>query len=183
MKVIIVVFLVILLTIFVVKCSADIKYGCKGTESYLPGSLKEITYDPMKSYGFPYYFQNLPPSLNLENRYHSCVGELCGGDYQNAECLERCYILSMKNSTTDKADLICFDKKRDLADYLDCLDGVYHNYKNLDRSVGIGMCKCLDGTTSYVDTKLGCVCHPKLYPQSVRYPQDRFGNLKPYAIY
>jgi hypothetical protein len=108
---------------------------------------------------------------------------MCDGDYQNAECLERCYILGMKNGTSDKADLICFDKKDNLANYLDCLDGVYHNYKDLDRSIGLGMCKCPDGTVSYINSNLDCECHPKRFPENVRYPQDKFGNLKPWAIY
>lgn len=139
-------------------------------------------YEPEKTYGFPYYFQNLPPSLDLENRYHTCIVDNCGADYNNAECLQRCYILSMKNGTTDKADLICFDKKDNAADYLDCMDGVYHNYKNLDRSMGVSTCKCPNGSTSYMSSEGVCVCH-ETKPLNVRFPTDKHGHIKPYSIY
>lgn len=140
-------------------------------------------FTPSDTYGYPYYFQNLPPTLALEDRYHICAIKECGGDYENVECLQRCYVLSMKNGTSDRADLICHNEKHDLAKYVDCMDGVYSNYKNLDRSTGITSCPCPDGTTSYIGKGGGCVCRGENYPLKVRLPTDESGELKPFSVY
>lgn len=133
-------------------------------------------YLPLKS---PYYYQNLPPSLTVENNYHGCVLTECKGDYDNYECRQKCYIKTMKNGTLDKADLICHNILQEKGEdaYYQCLDSVYGNYLWMDRNTGVGSCKCPDGTTSYRDTySKECVCRDKHYPLNVRTPTNESGE-------
>lgn len=88
------------------------------------------------------YFQGLPPTLDMENTYHTLIHDDCAGDYSNLECRQKAYIKTVKGGTTDKADLICLKYKGDEDTYYKCLDGVYGNYIWMDRFTGASPCLC-----------------------------------------
>jgi len=88
------------------------------------------------------YFQNLPPTLDMENTYHTLIHDDCNGDYSNLECRQKAYIKTVKGNSTDKADLICDQYRNDEDRYYKCLDGVYGNYIWMDRFTGVSPCRC-----------------------------------------
>lgn len=92
------------------------------------------------------YFQGLPPTLDIENTYHTLIRDDCNGDYSNLECRQKAYIKTVKGGTTDKADLICLKYKNDEDTYYKCLDGVYGNYIWMDRFTGASPCVCNSAT-------------------------------------
>ncbi len=109
------------------------------------------------------YFQGMPPSLKVENDYHSLMLDECKGDYGNFECRQKSYLKAMKAGTTDKADLICSAYADNEDRYYQCLDGVYGNYQWADRYVGVdGPCLCENGATGSLtgDTlgNISCFC-------------------------
>jgi hypothetical protein len=149
------------------------------------------------------YFQGMPPSLKVENDYHSQMlapKEIggCEGDYGNFECAQKSYLKAMKAGTTDKADLICHNYNPDAGgdedSFYKCLDSVYGNNRWMDRSVGTDSCMCQndDGTTevgtltdfgtstttssSTGGAGVGCFC-PKARPLHDRRPVDINHNL------
>lgn len=153
-----------------------------GTFSSKDSYIHPGMYQPSNTFGYPYYYQNLPPSLHVENNYHRCVIGECQGDYENYECRQKCYLKTMKDGTFDRADLICYNEglKGDDA-YYQCLDSVYGNYIWMDRNTGVGSCKCPNGTTSYRDQHTQeCICrdHP---PLKYRTPMNEFGETLPYG--
>ena len=74
------------------------------------------------------YFEGDSPSLEVENDYHRAVGALCGGKYEDKECLQKCYYLAMKKGTTDIKDRICESRASNFDEYMRCLDDVYTDY-------------------------------------------------------
>jgi len=88
------------------------------------------------------YFQGLPPTLDMENTYHTLIHDDCNGDYANLECRQKAYIKTVKGGSVDKADLICLKYKKDEDAYYKCLDGVYGNYIWMDRFTGAQPCVC-----------------------------------------
>lgn len=82
------------------------------------------------------YFQNMPPSLRVENDYHGCMVHECKGNYFDYPCKQKCYLKAMKNGTTDRADLLCYNHRHSQEDYYSCLDAVYGRYMYEDRSIG-----------------------------------------------
>lgn len=119
------------------------------------------------------YFQGMPPSLKVENDYHSLMLNECDGDYGNFECRQKSYLKAMKAGSTDKADLICGRKRGNEDEYYACLDAVYGNYLWMDRQVGTDSCKCF-GDPSYTGTIMtdgSCFC-PSRRPLNDRRPVD-----------
>ena len=103
------------------------------------------------------WFQGMPPSLRVENDYHSCILEH-GGDYGNYELRQKCYIKTLKNGTYDKADLMCWRHRHDENDYYKCLDSIYANLLWLDRFSGIKPCLCPDGSEGSSTSDDECFC-------------------------
>jgi hypothetical protein len=130
----------------------------------------------------PYWFQNLRPTLNIEQAYHKAVQEDCTGDYGNLECLQKAYIKAIKGDTTDKADLMCSRFKHDENKYYDCLDGIYGDRKWMSRFTGTQPCHCDNG--EFPDQGQGassahpakCYC-PEKRPLSERWGLDQYGNV------
>jgi len=153
------------------------------------GGKSKYQYLPTEQVGYPYYYQNLPPSLHVENNYHTCMLTDCNADYENYECRQKCYIKTMKDGTMDKADLICYKYRDSEEAYYECLDSVYGNYIWLDRNTGPDSCPCPPGPdggsrTGYYDpVTLRCICRDKHAPLYNREPRNRFGEAEPYAIY
>lgn len=120
------------------------------------------------SFKQPLYFEGMPPSLKVENTYHNQMlapveNGGCDGDYTNIECRQKAYIKTMKDGTTDKADLICYRHRDNEDEYYACLDAVYGNYLWMDRGLGTDSCKCF-GPPSYSGTKMhdgSCFCPSK----------------------
>ena len=175
---------VVVLILVVLKMSKS--KGMEGLE-YIPASATvpvAIGPDPNVSYksGFlPYshqgpWFQNLGPSIPMENNYHSCISQDCNGDYGNYGCRQRCYIKTLKNGTTDKTDLICWAHRDDEEKYYDCLDSVYANYIWSDRFTGTQPCLCPDGSQGASTSEGGCHCPPKR-PLHDRRPLDNNNEI------
>lgn len=141
-------------------------------------SIAKIGPDPNVSYksGFlpskqGLFFQNLGPSLPVENRYHACISEDCGGDYGEYSCRQKCYLKTLKNGTLDKADLMCWTKKDNEDEYYKCLDGIYGNYIWADRFCGAAPCLCPGGGQGASTDDGRCHCPPKR-PLNDRRPLD-----------
>lgn len=130
------------------------------------------------------YFQGMPPSLEVENAYHSLMEQECQGDYSNIECRQKSYIKAMKNGTTDKADLICSKYSNDEDRYYACLDSVYGNYMWMDRYVGTDSCACFrdPGKTGIVLEDGSCLC-PSERPLNDRRPTDSSGSIVNRVMY
>lgn len=130
----------------------------------------------------PYWFQNLLPTLDIEQAYHAHVQEDCGGDYSKLRCLQKAYLKAIKGDTTDKADLMCSRFKNDEDKYYDCLDGIYGDRRWMDRYTGTEPCHCSNG--EFPDQGQGassadpekCYC-PDMRPQSERWGLDQYGNV------
>lgn len=128
------------------------------------------------------YFQNLGPSVVMENNYHANVHNDCGGNYADLKCRQKAYIKAVKNGTTDKADLMCWRFRDDEDQYYQCLDGIYGNYIWMDRFTGAQPCLCTgEGTwpgqgqgASSADGS--CYC-PKPRPMSQRWGLDQNGEI------
>jgi hypothetical protein len=126
---------------------------------YLPARIPQVEH----------HWQNEPPGLPLENRYHHCVLNECGADYDNYECMQRCYIKAAKNGTEDHADLVCRDRANTENEYYQCLDAVYGNYKYMDRGLGtMGPAACPAGESGYLLEDGSSLCHPKYAPLNDR---------------
>jgi len=117
------------------------------------------------------WFENLGPSLPVENRYHACVSEDCKGDYGDYNCLARCYVKTLKNGTLDKADLMCWQYRDDETAYYTCLDGIYGQYLWNDRFTGTQPCLCPGGSQGASTSDGRCHCPPKR-PLNDRRPLD-----------
>lgn len=123
-----------------------------------------------------YYYQNMPPSLRVENQYHECAINECGGVYNDYECLQKCYIKTMKDGTNDILDRVCEQYKDDEGKYYSCLDANYANYIWMDRETGIGSCLCPDGSVGpFMSDGVTCSCIPKI-PLSDRRMRDAEGR-------
>lgn len=122
------------------------------------------------------YFQGLKPSIPVENRYHANIHSMCGGDYGNYKCRQAAYLKALKNGTTDKADLICQQHQGDEQKYYECLDGVYGDYKWMDRFVGTDPCLCPGRKTGATAIDGSCHCGLER-PQHDRRPLDEFNNV------
>src|SRR5437868_7754889 len=120
---------------------------------------RELNYKPgfLPSHQGP-WFQNLPPSLRVENAYHSCIQEN-GGDYGDYELRQKCYIKTLKDGTHDKADLMCWRYRHDENLYYRCLDSVYGGGNNwMDRGTSTGFCWCEDGAKGVLKADGSCFC-------------------------
>ncbi len=147
----------------------------------------ELGYKPgfLPAYQGP-YFQGMPPSVQVENAYHSGVLDPspsgCSGDYGNFECLQKQYYKAVKGGATDKADLICYSKRHNENEYYQCLDGVYGNYVWGDRPTGTDSCVCWDAETqsNYTGTVTSsegdCFC-PGPRPMHDRRPVDQNDDI------
>jgi hypothetical protein len=134
----------------------------RGKQNFASFDPEPLTYKPgfLPSHQGP-HFEGMPPSLKVENDYHSLmIGPDtqggCNGDYGNFECRQKSYIKAMKAGTTDKADLICYrhhpSRGGDENQYYACLDAVYGNYQWMDRFVGVGSCSCVGPEGQYTGT-------------------------------
>lgn len=133
--------------------------------SSLPAA--ELNYKPgfLPSHQGP-WFQNLPPSLRVENNYHSCIQEN-GGDYGNYELRQKCYIKTLKDGTYDKADLMCWQHKDNEEEYYKCLDFIYGGGNSwMDRGSS-SFCLCPDGTPGAGAADGSCFC-PSYRPMNDR---------------
>jgi hypothetical protein len=129
---------------------------------------EELHYKPgfLPSHQGP-WFQNLPPSLRVENNYHSCIQEN-GGDYGNYELRQKCYVKTLKDGTYDKADLMCWRHKDNEDDYYACLDFIYAGGNNwMDRGTSSGFCVCEDGSKGILEADGTCFC-PRYRPMHDR---------------
>lgn len=106
------------------------------------------------------YFQNLPPSLNMERQYHDYIKQDCEGNYGNYECRQKAYIKTLKGGTTDKTDLMCWAYKDNEDAYYACLDGIYGNRIWMDRFTGASPCHCADGSQGASSADGTCFCPP-----------------------
>lgn len=170
---------VLSITFFIVlwKRKKDEKFVSIATEEGL-----KMNYKPgfLPSHQGP-YFQGMPPSLKVENDYHTNMLNNCQGDYGNFECRQKSYLKAMKAGTTDRADLICYKYRHNEDDYYRCLDGVYGNYLWSDRYVGTDRaCDCPDGMNGTLTTdelgNLDCFC-PDPRPLHDREPVDHNNEL------
>ena len=118
------------------------------------------------------YFEGMPPSLHVENRYHNNMQEYCCGNYENYKCRQKSYLMAMKDGTTDKADLMCHRFRHDEDKYYECLDGIYGNYLWMDRFTGVQPCRCPDGSQG-ASGEYGCFC-PAPRALEDRRPTDAF---------
>jgi hypothetical protein len=139
-------------------------------QNFIPATYKDYKSGFLPSHQGP-YFQNMPPSLKVENTYHQYIANECGGDYGNYECRQKAYLKTMKDGTFDKADLICQRYKNDEDAYYGCLDGVYGNYLWMDRDVGTEACACPGGRTGVYRANGECFC-PSERPLHDRRPVD-----------
>ena len=126
------------------------------------------------------YFEGMPPSLAVENRYHELIQQDCGGNYNDYKCRQRVYYKAMKDGTYDKADLICWSKRDDADAYYDCLDGIYGNFlgPTMDRFPGPGNnCIGANGIKG-ASGQPGDYCFsPVQRPMEDRRPMDGMGNV------
>jgi hypothetical protein len=118
------------------------------------------------------WFQGMPPSLRVENDYHSCILEN-GGDYGNYELRQKCYTKTLKNGTFDKADLMCWRHRHNEDDYYKCLDSIYGNLLWVDRFAGLKPCICPDGRQGASTSEDECFC-PEYRPLHDRREFNQF---------
>jgi len=133
---------------------------------------EELHYKPgfLPSHQGP-WFQNLPPSLRVENNYHSCI-QAEGGDYGNYELRQKCYVKTLKDGTYDKADLMCWNHRNNEENYFRCLDFIYSGGNSwMDRGSS-SFCLCPDGITPGAGKADGsCFC-PSQRPMNDRREVD-----------
>ena len=123
------------------------------------------------------YFQGMPPSLAVENKYHELIQKECGPDgYDSYDCRQKVYYKTLKEGTYDKGDLICARYKSDEDKYYKCLDGIYSNYLYMDHWAGPDRgCLCPDGSTGALQQPDGsCFCGPHRVMEDRR-PLDQRG--------
>jgi len=126
------------------------------------------------------WFQGMPPSLTVENDYHSCILE-SGGDYGNYELRQKCYVKTLKNGTYDKADLMCWRHRHNEDDYYKCLDTIYGNLLWADRFAGIKPCICPDGSQGASTSSDECSC-PPYRPLHDRKMVNEYGQVLNHSV-
>ena len=123
------------------------------------------------------WFQGMPPSLRVENDYHSCILEN-GGDYGNYELRQKCYIKTLKDGTYDKVDLMCWRHRHNEDDYYKCLAGYYGQLTWADRFVGLKPCVCPDGNQGSSTAEDDCFC-PSYRPLHDRREVNQYDQIVP----
>lgn len=185
LKLLLVALIVLGLIGFVMLCKPANSNSSEGYDHSKGGSaLQESDSDPLAKQYKPGFlpshqgpwFQNLSPSLRVENRYHQCILEN-GGDYGNYELRQKCYIKTLKDGTNDKADLLCWRYRNDEDQYYNCLDYIYGGGNNwMDRGTSIGFCRCEDGSKGVLEQSGACFC-PEYRPLNDRRMVDENDDI------
>jgi len=78
----------------------------------------------------PNNYQNYPPSLPVERRYHSCADE-CDGSSDRSQCLEKCRLMAHRHGMggEDRCDHVCHAHRGDEKAFYKCLGLCYSDYR------------------------------------------------------